>query len=295
MADYLDGDFIKGTEYLNGFLKGILSDRLINKLELQHLAEWIELHRKDMGGTYPFDEIDHLVCEALSSKRVIKEEIFEEITSFLKDIQKEIIILSATSTVSSKIREFKGLLAGIFADHRVAKREAFEIKKWLDEHADFMQQHWSLVELKKKVESLLVLGKISARDSENIIAFCRVFEAEDAFEEELEFESETKLASFAEKHLSELYSESHIEFHQKVFSFAGAMEVKREKVKALLESAGGIYSDSVHDEVDYLVVGKNANPRISQSTYGLKLESAMNLNIPILSEEIFMASLNKNS
>lgn len=293
MADYLDTKFIKGTEYLNGFLKGLLSDRLISQIELEHLAKWIDLHRKDMEGTYPFDEIDYLVCEALSSKSSIQDEIFDEIHSFLKDIQKEIIILSNSSSVAAKIREFKGLLAGIFADRHVAKREAFEIKKWLDEHADFLEQHWSLIELKRKVESVLESGEITSEESDNIISFCKIFGSKKAFIKD--DEPTWSISSKIDKdHLSELYFESHVEIKNKVFCFTGAMEMKREKAKALLESKGGIYSDSVNEEVDYLVIGKYANPRISQSTYGLKLESAMNLNIPILSEKIFMETLKTN-
>jgi NAD-dependent DNA ligase len=148
------------------------------------------------------------------------------------------------------------------------------------------------VELKKKVESLFESGEITTEDSDNIISFCKMFEKGKVFKSKKRA-PKVKAHQIEDQHLSELYSETHIEFEGRTFCFAGAMEVKREKAKALIESKAGEYSDSVHEDVDYLVVGKHANPRISQSTYGLKLESAMNLNIPVLSEDIFMSALKK--
>jgi DNA ligase (NAD+) len=69
----------------------------------------------------------------------------------------------------------------------------------------------------------------------------------------------------------------------KTFVFTGALEkITRNEAKALVESRGARASSSVSKKTDYVVVGSDP---------GSKADKARRLQVPILSEEGFLALL----
>ncbi|MFM7578633.1 MAG: NAD-dependent DNA ligase LigA, partial [Microcystaceae cyanobacterium] len=75
-------------------------------------------------------------------------------------------------------------------------------------------------------------------------------------------------------------------FAGKTFVLTGTLPtLKRQEAQALIEQAGGKVTSSVSAKTDYILVGEAA---------GSKLEKAQKLNITILSEEEFLAILNRS-
>lgn len=62
---------------LNGFLNGISVDRIINKVELDSLAAWINEHQF-LSGTWPFDQV-LIILDKVASETQISESVHDEL------------------------------------------------------------------------------------------------------------------------------------------------------------------------------------------------------------------------
>jgi len=124
-------DLIRGNQVLMGFINAILEDNLIDKLELMALADWIELHRSDLQGTSPFDEIDDLVFEGLHSPEDVSDDIFDELQDFFERLNFAINTLRSNPNVQDKVRELRGMMMGMKADGVINLEEAKMIEKWV--------------------------------------------------------------------------------------------------------------------------------------------------------------------
>jgi len=74
-------------------------------------------------------------------------------------------------------------------------------------------------------------------------------------------------------------------FKDKTFVLTGTLyQITRDKASSLIEDLGGKTSNSVSKKTDYVIVGENA---------GSKHEKALQLNIPIITEEEFIEKISK--
>jgi len=70
------------------------------------------------------------------------------------------------------------------------------------------------------------------------------------------------------------------------------MEVKRSEAKQLASDHGCILKSGVSEKLDFLIIGKKSNPCYAQSTYGTKVQKAMEIKVRIISEDRFFELLN---
>ena len=76
-----------------------------------------------------------------------------------------------------------------------------------------------------------------------------------------------------------------LRFQGMTFVVTGTMEtMTREEIKSLIAYYGGKATDSVSKKTNYVVVGENA---------GSKREKALDLHIPVLTEQEFLAMIEK--
>ncbi|MDT8719473.1 BRCT domain-containing protein [Clostridium sp. 19966] len=86
----------------------------------------------------------------------------------------------------------------------------------------------------------------------------------------------------------------------KIFCFTGASSrMTRGNISRALTLQGGIFTNTVNRNVDYLVVGDKGNSNWAFSSYGLKIQRAITLQeskckILIIHEEDFWKALNNS-
>jgi len=84
-----------------------------------------------------------------------------------------------------------------------------------------------------------------------------------------------------------------IEFQDKIFCFTGKSKINTRKIIVdTIISLKGYYIDDVSQKTDYLIYGNGGNPCWAYSSYGRKVEQAVNLrknkhHIQIINEEDF--------
>ena len=88
-----------------------------------------------------------------------------------------------------------------------------------------------------------------------------------------------------------------IEIEGKIFCFTGSSEkASRKEIAANIQKHGGVFTPSVTQKTDYLIVGNEGNPCWAFSCYGRKVEKAVGLrkkgiNIQIVNEDDFWNAL----
>jgi NAD-dependent DNA ligase len=90
-----------GIQQLHGILHGILSDGIITKQEVEGLQDWIN-DNQFMIGTYPYDEIDTLLCSILEDGVVSKKE-----QNLLKVYFSQFVDIENTAINTSELEKLK--------------------------------------------------------------------------------------------------------------------------------------------------------------------------------------------
>jgi NAD-dependent DNA ligase len=277
-----------------GFINAILEDNCIDKKELKAICEWAEIHRSDLEGTYPFDEVSQLAIEGVNSSGEDYDDIFDELNEYFENLKFTISTLRSDPNLQDKIRELHGMMKGVKSDGVITIDEVEFLKKWIHKNNDTVDE-WPVSELYDILVEALEDGKIDESESERIIKFCSQFdeknpefytwqETEDGFL----LYSKAKSLDTITSVLSDIKPSS---LEEKVVCFTGIMEVARSVAKAKAGKHGCVVKSGVSGKVDYLIVGKKSNPCYSQSTYGTKIQKAMELGVTIIPEETFFFSI----
>ena len=89
-ASYYDAT-TASIQFLSGLIHGIMADGELSKSEVTALSAWINAN-DFLSGTYPFDEINSLLCDVLSDRVITHEEreqlmaLFGEIIDFTSSL-----------------------------------------------------------------------------------------------------------------------------------------------------------------------------------------------------------------
>ena len=279
----------RAIHILSGILEGITIDEKINSDEMTELVNWCSLHRHLMD-RHPFSEIIPMIDAALEDGELTEDEMLDiayVCHNFSKDSEYYDI-------VTSSIQELQGIFHGLMSDNIILDSEIIELNKWVAEH-DFLISTYPYDEIKSLLTDILHDGIITEEERNILKVFLANF-----IDLKISYNvNEIEINDLRKKYsVDGICSASpKIEIEGKIFCFTGSSEkASRKEIAANIQKHGGVFTPSVTQKTDYLIVGNEGNPCWAFSCYGRKVEKAVGLrkkgiNIQIVNEDDFWNAL----
>ena len=178
------------------------------------------------------------------------------------------------------ISELIGIARGLVADGVVNELEADFLIRWLKENEHLTC--WPFDVLNKRVRAMLADGVIDAEERQDLLELLRdLIGGKPAAGKAVNFASALPLTQPAPD----------IVFAGKTFCFTGTFAFgERKDCHAAVVRLGGKPQDKVTTRLDYLVIGSLGNEDWMHSTFGRKIQQALDFNakgrgIAIVSED----------
>ena len=166
------------------------------------------------------------------------------------------------------IDELLGICRGIIADDVVSHDELKFVFQWLEDHA-YLKETWPCDTLADRIQRVLADGALTAGESTEILCFLRLLIAPQP-----DLPPETVQAT----RLPLDVPEPEVVFKNMSFCFTGTFVFgSRSACVDAIEERGGFAEGSVRKTLDYLVVGSFRSEAWIHSTYGRKIEKAVEL------------------
>ena len=187
------------------------------------------------------------------------------------------------------IDELIGLAKGILADGVVLKQEVEYIFTWIESHFDEQGlNEYPVNSIYDRLKEVLKDDKLTTVEAEDIKNLLNLFTGgKPICEQVADMSSELPLCQ----------PKPDINFDGQVFCFTGAFTIgTRTQCEAIIKSLGGKTSKSVTKKLDYLVIGIIGSGAWIHSSYGRKIEKAVEYRdkgqgIAIISEEYLIKYL----
>ena len=260
----------KALNTLVGILKGVSLDNEINIMEIEELQNWCQLHQ-GVRKQHPFNEFVPMVENAIKDN-VLSEDEIQDMLWLCKNIKTDSIYFDL---ITSDIQKLHGLLHGILADNQINDEEIHMLREWIDEN-DHLMNSYPYDEISSLLLSVLSDGKIDNKEKALLKAFFSefIYLKESYNINQLEIENIRSILKIG----GICAACPEIRILESSFCFTGASSrIKRDEIKYLVESLGGIYNNNVIRDTKYLVVGNDGNPCWAFSCYGRKVEKAMQM------------------
>lgn len=277
---------------LEGIIKGIAIDGIVNVEEVAELENWYRNNR-DLMNHHPFKELVSLLDNSLIDG-VISSEERKDILWMCNKYHPDSIY---RDWLSNEIKKLQGILHGIIADNRINTLEIENLSEWLmeNEHLTGLYPYDELCSL-----TTIVLKDGQLSDEE--IKMLKVF-----FNEFIDDRSINNLNDSSFQSLENNMSLPGvcavcppIIFENRMFCFTGeSSRATRTEIADLINSLGGMFKNTVVKNTDYLIVGNEGNPCWAFSCYGRKVEKAVKMrktgsNILIVHENDFWDEIGAN-
>ena len=187
------------------------------------------------------------------------------------------------------IDELMGLAKGFLADDIIVQKEVEYMIDWIETHFSIEDiDTYPLNTIYDRLKVVMADGKLSSKEAEDIKALLTMFTGGNPISEQVnEMSSSLPLCTPAPD----------IDFQGKTFCLTGAFTIgTRTQCEAIIKSLGGKASKSITKKTDYLVIGIIGSEAWIHSSYGRKIEQAVNNRdsgdgISIISEEHFIKFL----
>lgn len=182
--------------------------------------------------------------------------------------------------------ELIGIAKGLIADGVLNEQEATFLVQWLEQNSTFSS--WPFDVINKRVAQMLEDGVIDAEERTELLSILQSLVGEKPIAEHI--------SSFATT-LPLTSPVPEISFKGKTFCFTGKFAFgQRKDCEKAVADAGGIPKGSVTTSLDYLVVGLMGNEDWAHSTFGRKIQQAIDFNakgknIAILAEDAWANAL----
>ena len=181
--------------------------------------------------------------------------------------------------------ELLGMGRGLIADGKVNQDEAEALLAFLEAQADLPQEPLAL-ELREQVRGMLADSALDEEESARLYGTLgELVGGEQALGECLRATT-LPLDKPAPA----------VEFDGRKFCLTGNFSGDRKECAADIEARGGTVQNHVSGKTDYLVIGEYASPAWKQSSYGGKIEKAVELKaagkgVKIISEQVLQEIL----
>lgn len=257
----------KAMHMLEGIVKGIAADGVINDAEMKALHLWLAEHRL-YSRRQPFKELIPVVNRALLDSKLDDEER-EDILWLCKRLATDEIFFDR---VASDLQRLHGLLAGVMADGTLNEMEVRELRDWLASH-EHLAGSWPYDEILSVARAALANGPLKKRErlvlehsfADFVLTPHRKTVSNEFLDEDLSF-------------MGVCVSCPIIVFEEKLFCFTGeSKRADRGHLTRIVEQLGGVVKNGMSQGIDYLVVGADGNPCWAYACYGRKIEQAVKL------------------
>ena len=263
-------EFDKAINTLEGILKGISIDNIINPDEINELSNWCLLHEIFIDKS-PFNELIPIIKSALNDNYLSEDEK-EDILWVCNNLKHK---NKYYDVITSDIQILQGLLHGILADNTISEKEVVELKIWLSDNKQ-LANTYPYDEVYSLIVEVLKDGKLEPHESDILKVFFN------------EFIDNSKSYNINQNEINELKEKIHIggicsmrpeiNIPDSMFCFTGASSIgTRSEIAEKIIALGGLFHNNVIKNVKYLIVGNEGNPCWAFSCYGRKVEKAMEL------------------
>lgn len=182
--------------------------------------------------------------------------------------------------------ELIGIAKGLIADGVVNEQESVFLVQWLEQNSTF--ESWPFDVINKRVGEMLADGKIDADERQELFSLLESLVGGKPIAEHI--------SSFATT-LPLTTPDPEIIIPGKTFCFTGkfAFGMRKDCEKAVRD-AGGIPQSNVTVKLDYLVIGLMGSEDWAHSSFGRKIQQAIDWNkdgrdIKIIGEDAWTATL----
>lgn len=261
----------KELRTLSGIIQGICFDNVVNEKEVAELKTWVESNSLWLQKK-PFDVLLFHINEIIEDGKVDEDEI-QDLLWLANKLQTW--SGEAGDLVKEALQSLAGIFHGVLADREVTDDEINTLQGWIYDH-DFLKGSYPYDEVESLVVAILRDKKITDDERKLLTAFMGEF---------IDFSKSENLSKERWLELRKKYTvagicstDPDIEFEGKLFCFTGESEwCSRSKIKQKIESAGGIFKNSVVKDTDFLVVGGKGNICWAFLKYGRKIEQAIEM------------------
>lgn len=260
-------DFYHALKEVQGILKGISSDGMVQEQEVQDIQKWIEEHECERSRLGMGSLLD-MLKKSVSQSR-LDMETCQELLEWC--IQNEEICHENTYTLD----EYHGILRGIASDGIIMRSELEFLVEWMENH-DWISSS------SDKLYDLCTECWLKLSEEDNALDRC----------------SSQKLLDLIHKELKgDNYKNMDIDLRGAVFCLTGGFKSGcRTDIKNRIINAGGIWADTVTKKTRYLFVGAQGSREYRGGNHGQKIDTARKYQsqgqcIDIYEEEILMYAL----
>ncbi len=252
---------------LEGILRGIAIDELVNNRELSALTSWIGEHLQ-YSNRHPFNEVISRLQTVLSDGIVNEDEIADVIWLCNKFRTEDIFF----SRVTADMQRLQGILGGIAADGTISVQELRGLQEWMSEN-EHLKSCWPYDELESLMLAVLADGRIDEKEEKSLKQFFNEFFLHTGhrsieLNESVDIETISGLCAVCPE----------IAFPDRTFCFTGkSKRATRDEIEQSILALGGLLSQRVTQTIDYLIVGADGNPCWAYACYGRKVEEAVKL------------------
>jgi len=256
----------KAINTLLGILQGITIDLRINDKEVDLITNWIN-ENSEFKDRHPINEIMPALESSIADGYLDEEERLD-LLWICEKLQSNEYYDRATSDM----QVLHGLLAGIVADGYISDQEIHGLSEWILDHSNLLC-NWPYDEVSSLLTGILSDGKIDDAERRLLQSFFSEFvgkQGSPSINNSLKFEGAaiTGLCAVCPE----------ISFPNSIFCFTGSSpKYTRSEFAKIVEGLNGWFSKSLTQEVDYLVIGAQANPCWAYACYGRKVEKAVEL------------------
>lgn len=276
----------KAFENLLGMITGLLADKKLKDGEILFLDTWLKDQfylRKDPD---VFDLIDAL--DSVLADGVITPHERNDLITLISDIlEYRDQYVYFEDDLNPIIKRTVGVINGIAADGELTGGEIRFLRSWLHEYSE-LKLIWPFSEVYQMIKSALEDGILTRAESESILIVLQQVVG-GAFAEDATASGKSTTLPIDEIDC--------VEFSGKVFCFTGALAsgTRKECAQRVIDLEG-IFVNNITLNLDYLVIGPIASRDWFNTSYGRKIEKAVeyrdkkNTGLKIISEQVWLNS-----
>jgi hypothetical protein len=274
----------KAVNTLHGILQGISMDSRIDQKEIILLQNWLS-QNIEFRERHPINEISMLLESSMEGGYLEENERLDLIW-----VCEKLKSTKYYDSITVDIQTLHGLLAGIISDGIITKTEIKGLSEWVEDHSH-LTGCWPYDEVSSLIMAILTDGTIDENEQRMLKSFFS------------EFIVDTGRRSVTEPMTAKGLSITGlcsvcptITFSNSIFCFTGASHKHRRRdLHRMVVGLGGVVTDTVTQNLNYLVIGSGSNPCWAYACYGRKVEKAVELRkkglkIILLHENDFMDS-----
>ncbi len=258
----------KAFQTLDGLLRGIGADGVVDSREITELREWLVSHRR-LDKDAPFREVLDAVERALVDGKIDPTEVDE-----IRFVCSNCASSSAYfDEITQAIQRLQGCLHGVIANQKINEKELNDISSWVEENFH-LRSLYPVTEIEAVVVEVMRDGVIDVDEHERLMCFFECFVTPSSI-----YSADRRVPAKLPTSFGGLFAvDPMVTFKDKCFCFTGIAEKgTRKELEAVVYSRGGHCAESIVVDLDYLVIGGRSNPCWAFSTYGRKIERVMDM------------------